>query len=29
MIFPEFNEANSDELGWWHLSWYYQFYATA
>jgi hypothetical protein len=29
MIFPEFNEANSDELGWWHLSCYYQFYATA
>lgn len=27
LIFPEFNSTNADDLGWWHLSCYYQFYA--
>jgi hypothetical protein len=27
IIFAEFNKTNVDDLGWWHLSCYYQFYA--
>ena len=27
LIFSEFNKTNIDDLGWWHLSCYYQFYA--